>query len=382
MEATLVGTRWSGGYIAHLKGILCSGGIPPDIEVSVVCSPTAALALGGVDSQAKLLVDERLTPSPWAQARWRRRVLPGLLEEHRADLHFNPSGRLSSHAPGPAPRVTMCQNLLPFDRSEIRRFPPLSLERQRQHFRYHIESKSFEQAQGVSFPSRYALEKVEAMGTRLENTAVVPYGVDDRFRRKPSDGGLPASSTILYISPKYIYKHQWHVAHAVAILRKRTGVDFRLELVGSDQPYGSKRLNRAIAELGNPDWIRNIGATPPDEIPNLLHRADLFVWATTVETFGMTLVEAMASGLPIACSERRPMKDILGDAGVYFDAEDPTSIAGALERLLDDALRNHLARRAYDRSESFSWKKCAEQTFAFFKSVAEAQRAERSQESG
>jgi glycosyltransferase involved in cell wall biosynthesis len=276
----------------------------------------------------------------------------------------------------------MCQNLLPFDRSEIRRFPPLSLEGQRQHFRYHIESKSFEQAQGVIFPSRYALEKVEAMGTRLENTAVVPYGVDDRFRRKPSDGGLPASSTILYISPKYIYKHQWHVAHAVAILRKRTGVDFRLELVGSDQPYGSKRLNRAIAELGNPDWIRNIGATPPDEIPNLLHRADLFVWATTVETFGMTLVEAMASGLPIACSERRPMKDILGDAGVYFDAEDPTSIAGALERLLDDALRNHLARRAYDRSESFSWKKCAEQTFAFFKSVAEAQRAERSQESG
>jgi glycosyltransferase involved in cell wall biosynthesis len=78
----------------------------------------------------------------------------------------------------------------------------------------------------------------------------------------------------------------------------------------------------------------------------------------------------MASGLPIACSRRRPMIDILGDAGVYFEPEVPASIGSAIRALLSDKqFIAELSVRAYTRAKEYSWDKCAAETFAFLESV-------------
>ena len=66
------------------------------------------------------------------------------------------------------------------------------------------------------------------------------------------------------------------------------------------------------------------------------HQVDLFAFASSCETFGISLLEAMASGLPIASSNRGPMVEILKDAGIYFNPENPTSIANSLKMLLLD----------------------------------------------
>ena len=81
------------------------------------------------------------------------------------------------------------------------------------------------------------------------------------------------------------------------------------------------------------------------------------------------LLEAMAAGLAIACAERGPMPGVLGDAGVYFDPEQPETIAAALERLFGDpVLRATLAADAHARAGAFSWTRCADETFAFLSS--------------
>ena len=65
------------------------------------------------------------------------------------------------------------------------------------------------------------------------------------------------------------------------------------------------------------------------------------------------------------------MPEVLGDAGLLFDPEDPASIAGAIERLLGDAsLRSRLAEKAFDRTEGMTWKRTADRTLAFLASVA------------
>src|SRR5262249_14967918 len=75
---------------------------------------------------------------------------------------------------------------------------------------------------------------------------------------------------------------------------------------------------------------------------------------------------AMAAGLPIACSNRGPMPEILGDAGVYFDPERPEELVTAIEALLKDAdVRQRCARDAYDRARQYSWERCAKETFSF-----------------
>jgi glycosyltransferase involved in cell wall biosynthesis len=84
----------------------------------------------------------------------------------------------------------------------------------------------------------------------------------------------------------------------------------------------------------------------------------------------------MAAGVPIACSDRGPMPEVLGEAGVYFDPEQPQQIADALGRLARDAaLRARLAQAAWLGAQAYSWGRCARDTFAFVAQVARARMA-------
>jgi glycosyltransferase involved in cell wall biosynthesis len=79
-----------------------------------------------------------------------------------------------------------------------------------------------------------------------------------------------------------------------------------------------------------------------------------------------TLVEAMAVGMPIACSNRGPMPEVLRDGGVYFDPKDADSIADAVEQIIQSsALRLTIAHRAEALSQQYNWKRCADETWAF-----------------
>jgi glycosyltransferase involved in cell wall biosynthesis len=136
-------------------------------------------------------------------------------------------------------------------------------------------------------------------------------------------------------------------------------------------PFGRRLFEPVLTELGRPDWLEVTEGVPYSQIHNLYHEADLFIFASTVETFGNVLLEAMAAGLPIACSKRRPMTDMLGDGGVYFEPEDPSSIASAVRRLLqDDGLRYRCASSAYNRALAYTWKRTARETYGFIRDVA------------
>ena len=90
------------------------------------------------------------------------------------------------------------------------------------------------------------------------------------------------------------------------------------------------------------------------------------MFASSCETFGQIVTEAMACGLPIACSNRAAMPELLGDAGVYFDPENPHDIACALLELINSPLRREqAARAAFEQARHYSWETCADDTFAF-----------------
>jgi glycosyltransferase involved in cell wall biosynthesis len=113
---------------------------------------------------------------------------------------------------------------------------------------------------------------------------------------------------------------------------------------------------------------------PYEELFKWYHQADLFIFASSCENMPNILLEAMAAGLPIACSNRGPMPEVLGTAGLYFDPENPAEIACAIRSLLDSTdLRAEKAEAAYRRAKAFTWQRCAEQTFQFLaQQVADA----------
>jgi glycosyltransferase involved in cell wall biosynthesis len=121
------------------------------------------------------------------------------------------------------------------------------------------------------------------------------------------------------------------------------------------------------------NYVRYLGEVRFDDVHRCYRECDVFVFASSCENMPNILVEAMSSGLPIACARRGPMPEILGDAGVYFDPEDVDDIATAIRRLADDAtLRSALGARAHERSRVYSWDRCARETFGFLEQVAAA----------
>jgi glycosyltransferase involved in cell wall biosynthesis len=104
-------------------------------------------------------------------------------------------------------------------------------------------------------------------------------------------------------------------------------------------------------------------------------QADLGLFASSCENMPNILLETMASGLPIACSRLGPMPEVLGDAGVYFDPEQPEEIACALRELIESPqLRTDLAQASYQRAQQFSWQRCADETFGFLVAVLQRQK--------
>jgi len=266
----------------------------------------------------------------------------------------------------------MSRNMLPFDWVEMRRYG-LSKTFLRLMLLRGVQSQSFRRADGIIFLTKYACDAVMSVVKQLDGyREIIPHGVDTRFMQIPREQLVIGrySETcpfrILYVSIVDVYKHQWHVVDAVSRLKK-AGLPVQLELIGSGYVPALKRLNQIQKRVdANGEFIDYRGAMTYKELPFCYHKADLFVFASTCENMPNILLEAMTAGLPIACSHKEPMPEILGEAGIYFDPEKPDEIAAALRSLIDSpTLRREKAKAAYERSQAFSWQRCAEETFNF-----------------
>jgi glycosyltransferase involved in cell wall biosynthesis len=282
---------------------------------------------------------------------------------------FVPGG---SYAGDFQPMVTFSQNLLPFEKREMWRYGWSRIIFKMMLLRW-TQAYSFRHAAGLIFLTHYAKDVVmRLIKTAPGKTAIIPHGVDARFFGPPRQQ-MPISRysvdrpfRILYVSIIDMYKHQWHVAEAVAQLRK-SGFPVVLELTGPAYPPALKRLRQTLGAIDpNGDFVRYTGVVPHTELHSRYAQADLGLFASSCETFGQILVEMMSAGLPIACSNRSAMPELLGDAGVYFDPERPIDIAHALRTLINSPdLRAKLAKASYERVHAYSWQRCADETFGF-----------------
>jgi glycosyltransferase involved in cell wall biosynthesis len=270
----------------------------------------------------------------------------------------------------------MSRDMLSYEPGEIERFG-ISRARLRLILLRHMQNRSLKKADGVIFLTRHAAKIIQESAGSLAPIAFIPHGVGADFKKQtprhlwPTNGERPIRC--LYVSNAALYKHQWNVVAAVAALRGR-GHDVQLTLAGGGSGRAQQLLDRQIA-ASDPgrSFVELLGFIPPGDLPQLLANADLFVFASSCENMPNTLVEAMAVGLPIACSDRGPMPEVLRDGGVYFDPEDAQSISAAMEKVIASPdLRGSIARRAKALSEQYSWARCAAETWKFLAAVAGA----------
>jgi glycosyltransferase involved in cell wall biosynthesis len=364
----------SGGARAHLLGVLRdSDPLAHGIDQVHVWSYGALLE--GLPNLPWLVKHNpaELEGSLLRQLWWQYRTLP--IEARRLGCNVllnTDAGSVCRFRPA----VTMSRDMLSYEPGEIGRFG-LSKARVRLVLLRGIQSKSMRFADGVIFLTNYAAQVIQQTTGMLRRIAVIPHGVGRAFAERSLDAVWPTDShrpiRCVYVSNAAMYKHQWIVVRAVAILRAR-GFDIELVLAGGGTGRAARLLDKEI-ERHDPagQFVKCLGFVPHDDLPSLLAEADLFVFASSCENMPNTLIEAMAIGLPIACSDRGPMPEVLRDGGVYFDPEDAESIARAIEALIrDPGLRMSVAKRAKGLSGQYSWARCAAETWSFLKAVSDS----------
>ncbi len=367
-----------GGGVTHLSQLLQAGDpISAGIsKVTVWTSQSTATALPERPWLVKI-------SSPWMDAVLPLRIvgqqfqIPYALQASGCDVLFSPGGTFPSWLPVLA--VTMSQNMLPFEPLEAVRFGRFSLMRLKMRLLRYSQRRSFMRADGLIFLTKYA----EALVSRVLGgvpcpTALIPHGIEQRFLQSPrhqrslSKCSKENPFRVLYVSILMPYKHQAEVARAACLLHDE-GLPVEIRFIGSSWGNYGHQFRVLLDELDSKhEFLLWSGSEPFDALHGFYQSADAFVFASSCENLPNILIEAMAAGLPIASSDRGPMPDVLQDAGVYFDSEEPASIADAIRRLaVDVSLRSHLAHVAWNKAQAYSWEQCAHDTFAFIARVAQ-----------
>lgn len=308
---------------------------------------------------------------------WQMAKLP-LLASQQCDFLFVPGG---SYGGSFKPFATMSHNLLPFEIAESRRYGASWMFLKMLLLGW-TQSKSFRKADGMIFLTNYARSVVSGKAKLDGDQPIIPHGVNRSFYQPPRKqrpiAAYSASEPFrfLYVSKVEPYKHHWNVVEAVAQLR-RSGLPVALDLIGGPECAASgKRLIKAmLREDPDGSFIHYLDHVPYSELPGYYHRADAFIFASSCENLPNILLEAMAAGLPIACSDKGPMPEVLQEAGTYFNPEKSDDIAKALQTLVGDAaLRERCAGQAYEQARLYSWERCARETFTYLAEVAQAVR--------
>ena len=193
-----------------------------------------------------------------------------------------------------------------------------------------------------------------------KKSVIIPHGVSKVFypdKNTPRD-----HRRLLFVSDIYVQKNLHTLVRALGAIVHHRPV--YLDIVGSPRDVGYlSEVKSIIAELGVDEYINFIGHVAPDELRGFYSRCAIFVFPSTIETFGNPLVEAMASGAAIVCSNTAAMPEVAGDAAVYFNPDDVSELAETLSKLLEDeAALENLRTRAIARAKNYSWQATANRT--------------------
>lgn len=309
---------------------------------------------------------------------WQQAVLPIRVRQNSCDILFSPGGTVPVISPVPV--VTMSQNMLPFESAEAARYPLGSPFRTKLSILRRVQSFSMRHAAGIIFLTRYAKESIlPAILGFKGKTVTVPHGIENRFFCEPREGlSIEAYSTtkpfrIKYVSTIDDYKHQIEVAVAVAAVRAK-GFPVELQLVGSARQSYLRKLESKLKNLDpSGEFLRYSGNIVFARLHEVYQEANLFIFASSCENLPNILLEAMASGVPIVSSNKGPMPEVLGSAGMYFNPESPSEIADAITAMIEStALRAKSASEAYLLAKVYSWESCSADTLSFIWSVFES----------
>lgn len=219
------------------------------------------------------------------------------------------------------------------------------------------------------------------LGIPLERIVVIPNGVDDTFHPIRDRERIAAfrrkrdvpDRIILFVGTIEPRKNVGTLIRAYARLKEKGTVEHKL-VIGGSKGWMFEPLFSLIEGLGLSEEIIFPGFLSPQELPLWYNAADLFVYPSLYEGFGLPPLEAMACGTPVVTSNVSALPEVVGKAGIMVDPHDAEAWAQVMEQVLLDAERREsLSNAGLKRARRFSWQKTAQMTADLYRAITNNQ---------
>lgn len=225
-------------------------------------------------------------------------------------------------------------------------------------------------------------DMVRALGLDPARIEVIPLAADPRYRVLDREACRKtvaarhdvADGFILYVGTLQPRKNVDTLVTAYGRFRRKTGLPHKLLIVGKPK-YKFEAVFEAIRNSGYEQDVIFAGFVPDEELPMYYNAADLFVFPSLYEGFGLPVIEAMACGAPVICSNASCLPEVAGDAALLAEARDADAFAAHMERVLGSpAVAEDFRARGLRRAAEYSWDRTARETLAVYNRVAGPQR--------
>jgi glycosyltransferase involved in cell wall biosynthesis len=200
---------------------------------------------------------------------------------------------------------------------------------------------------------------VDILGIREDDISVVYPGISDNYHRvngkemrEKLSNGKPYILFLGTVEPR---------KNLATLLKAFSALEEDVDLVISGHmAWGYLEAIETVDNLSLRERVKFVGFVREEELAALYSGAELFVYPSWYEGFGLPPVEAMACGTPVVSSTGGSLPEVLGEAALYFDPTDVDALKYTLERLLqDDGLKRKLVDSGINRAEKYTWRNCA-----------------------
>lgn len=185
------------------------------------------------------------------------------------------------------------------------------------------------------------------------NIKTIPIQLTRQSHETRNSNALHTKHYLLY--PANFWAHKNHEALLNAFLLYRTQYsDTNLKLVLTGSSCERKTLLQSkINKLNLNESVLLPGYLPDETLANLMHHAHAMIFPSLYEGFGMPIIEAMAAGVPVLCSNVTSLPEVAGDAAIYFDPENPQEIADSIAKINNPEVRKEMIQRGLKQSRHF-----------------------------
>jgi len=229
----------------------------------------------------------------------------------------------------------------------------------------------------ISISQHTKADAVRYYGLDESKIHVIPLGVDSRFHPAHDRAILATVRARYHLPDRFILsvgtieprKNLLTLLRAYERLRATADGTHRLVLVGT-RGWRAEQFLAALASSPVRHEVVLAGPVPDVDLPLVYGAADLFVYPSLYEGFGLPPLEAMACGVPVIASSAASLPEVVGDAGLLVDPHSAEELAAAMRRVLgDETLRGALRMKGLARASSFSWSETARRTYEVYQDV-------------